>query len=86
MITDQKVAEALRRLHEQQASARLPATGYVRESQLIPAIVPVSSATLWRWSKDGRFPKPARLGPRVTAWKVEDVRRWMAEKEAANGY
>ena len=26
----------------------LPATGYVRQSQLIPAIVPFSSATLWR--------------------------------------
>ena len=26
----------------------MPATGYMRQSQLIPAIVPFSSATLWR--------------------------------------
>jgi predicted DNA-binding transcriptional regulator AlpA len=63
----------------------LPATGYVRESQLIPEIVPISSATLWRWCKAGRFPKPQKLGPRVTAWNVSDVRAWMTSKEAANG-
>lgn len=64
----------------------LPATGYVRQPGLIPAIVPISSATLWRWCKDGRFPKPHRLGPRITAWKVEEVRAWMAEREGqANG-
>lgn len=61
----------------------LPVRGYLRESQLIPAIIPISSATLWRWSKSGKFPKPARLGPRVTAWRVEDVRAWLAERGAA---
>lgn len=62
----------------------LPPAGYLRESQLIPHIVPVSSATLWRWCKAGRFPAPSKLGPRVTAWRVEDVRAWMAEREASD--
>jgi prophage regulatory protein len=52
----------------------LPATGYVRQSQLIPAIFPFSSATLWRKVKAGTFPKPVKLGPRITAWRVEDIR------------
>jgi prophage regulatory protein len=52
----------------------LPTTGYVRQSQLIPAIFPFSSATLWRKVKAGIFPKPVKLGPRITAWRVEDIR------------
>ena len=63
-------------------SYELPATGYVRQSQLIgtpdhPAILPFSSATLWRMVKNCKFPAPVRLSERVTAWKVEDIREWM---------
>jgi prophage regulatory protein len=53
----------------------MPATGYMRQSQLIPAIFPFSSATLWRKVKAGTFPKPVKLGPRITAWRVEDIRK-----------
>ena len=55
----------------------LPATGYVRQTQLVPAIIPFSSATLWRNVKAGTFPAPVKLSQRVTAWRVEDVREWM---------
>ncbi len=58
----------------------LPASGYVRQSQLIPTIVPVSSATLWRMVKAGDFPQPIKLTKRCTAWKVEDIRAWMEFK------
>ena len=60
----------------------LPATGYVRQSQLIPAPVPFSSATLWRRVKAGTFPKPVKLSERVTAWRVEDVRAWLSAQGA----
>lgn len=52
----------------------LPESGYVRQSQLIPWIFPFSPATLWRKVKAGTFPKPVKLGPRITAWRVEDIR------------
>jgi prophage regulatory protein len=52
----------------------LPDVGFVRQSQLIPAIFPFSSATLWRKVKAGTFPKPVKLGPRITAWRAEDIR------------
>ena len=52
----------------------LPEVGYIRQSQLIPAIFPFSSATLWRKVKSGTFPQPVKLGPRITAWRVEDIR------------
>lgn len=56
---------------------RLPESGFVRQSQLIPSVVPFSGATLWRKVKDGSFPKPVKLSDRITAWRVEDVRNWM---------
>src|ERR1700757_2254028 len=52
----------------------MPATGYMRQSQLIPAIFPFSSANLWRKVKAGTFPKTIKLGPRIAAWRVEDIR------------
>jgi prophage regulatory protein len=52
----------------------LSETGYIRQSQLIPEIFPFSSATLLRKVKSGTFPQPVKLGPRITAWSVEDIR------------
>lgn len=39
-----------------------------------PPIIPVSTSTWWEGVKDGRFPRPVKLGPRTTAWRVEDIR------------
>jgi hypothetical protein len=61
----------------------LPDTGYVRQSHLIPVIVPFSSATLWRKVKAGAFPAPVKLSERVTAWRVEDIRAWMQSRVSA---
>ena len=61
----------------------LPETGFLRLSQILgnskarpplPAIFPVGRSTWWAGVKSGRFPKPVKLGPRTTAWKVEDIR------------
>ncbi|MBK8889516.1 MAG: AlpA family phage regulatory protein [Dechloromonas sp.] len=58
----------------------LPITGYVRQSQLVPHIIPFSSATLWRKVKAGQFPRPVKLSERVTAWAADDVRAWMRQQ------
>jgi prophage regulatory protein len=55
----------------------LPNSGYLRQSQLIPNVVPFSSATLWRKCKSGDFPKPVKLSLRVTAWRVGDIRQFL---------
>ena len=56
----------------------LPATGYVRQKLLIDGgILPFSAKTLWRKVKDGTFVQPVKLGERITAWKVEEVRQWL---------
>ena len=55
----------------------LPASGFIRQAQLIPTVVPFSSATLWRKCKAGQFPKPVKLSERVTAWRVGDIRQFL---------
>lgn len=55
----------------------LPETGFVRQ-RLLLRFVPFSKSTLWRRVKAGDFPAPVRLSAGVTAWRAEDVRRWIA--------
>jgi prophage regulatory protein len=69
----------------------LPSTGYLRQSQIIgnpkadpPVLgfIPISHSSLWRGVRTGTFPTPVKLGERTTAWKVEDLRDWMAKRNA----
>ena len=62
----------------------LPETGFLRLKKILAPAgpIPVSKSTWWAGIKDGRFPKPVKLGPRTTAWRVEDIRR-LIEKGAA---
>jgi prophage regulatory protein len=55
----------------------LPVSGYIRQAQLIPNVLPFSAATLWRKVKAGTFPAPVKLSDRVTAWEIVAVRNWM---------
>jgi len=55
-------------------STKLPDTGYVRLSQIVPEIIPIAKSTWWAGVKEGRFPQPTKLGPRTTVWKVSDIR------------
>lgn len=52
-----------------------PTTGFVRLSQIIAprGLIPVSKSTWWAGVKDGRFPKPLKLGPKITVWRAEDI-------------
>lgn len=54
----------------------LPETGLLRIRQIIAphGPIPVCKSTWWAGVKDGRFPKPMKLGARVTVWRVEDIR------------
>lgn len=36
-------------------------------------LLPISVSGWWAGVKAGRFPRPYRLGPRVTVWRREDV-------------
>ena len=53
-------------------STTIPATGFLRLPQVL-ALFPISKTSWWEGCKEGRFPKPVKLGPRTTAWKAEDI-------------
>ena len=38
-----------------------------------PGPLPVSRSTFYQMIKDGRAPKPVKLGPRAVAWRAEDI-------------
>lgn len=70
---------------------QLPETGFLRLPQIIgdpkanpavPPLIPVKKSCWWAGVKSGRFPKPIKLGPRVTAWRVEDIRTLIASAGA----
>ena len=53
-------------------TASLPATGFVR----LPAILrvfPISRSSWWAGVKAGKYPQSVKLGPRTTAWRVEEI-------------
>ena len=69
----------------------IPETGFLRLRQIIgdptanppiPPIIPVRKTTWWNGVKNGRFPKPVKLGPRTTAWRVEDIRAFIESAAA----
>jgi prophage regulatory protein len=52
----------------------LPATGFVRLTYILaPGPIPVGKSTWWAGVKSGRFPKPLKLGPRITVWRAEEI-------------
>ena len=68
------------------AKKPLPDEGYVRLSAIIgdrrsgqPGLLPIGQTTWWNGVKAGRFPKPVKLGPRITAWRVDDIRQLLEE-------
>jgi len=72
---------------------QLPETGFVRIDKIlgnakaeppIPPIFPVSKSTWWAGIQSGRFPRGVKLGPRTTAWRVEDIRQLIREFSASN--
>jgi len=58
----------------------LPQTGFLRLDQILgnpkfglSPLIPVGKSTWWAGVKTGRFPQPVKLGPRTTAWRIEDI-------------
>lgn len=61
------------------------ANNLLRLSQIVPGRIPVAPSTWWRWVADGTAPKPVKLGPRTTAWRAEDIERFIESRSAMGG-
>ena len=42
-------------------------------------VIPFSSATLWRRVGCGRFPRPIKISPQITVWRVYEVKQWLGD-------
>ena len=45
-----------------------------------PGKLPVSPATVWRWVREGSFPKPFKLSASVTVWDLAQVDAFIAKR------
>jgi prophage regulatory protein len=54
--------------------SQLPSTGYLRLKQVLE-LIPVGRSTWWAGVKSGAYPRAHKLGRRITAWRVEDIRK-----------
>ena len=64
----------------------LPNTGFVRLSGIIApkGPLPISKSSWWEGVKAQRYPQPVKLGPRITAWRCEDVHAYI-ERQSSGG-
>lgn len=71
----------------------IPPQGYLRISQILgnpkanpplPGLIPIGKSTFWLWVKEGRAPKPVKLGPRITAWRSEDIQAFILQLAAGS--
>ncbi len=53
---------------------------YLSDEQLA-ARYSVSRGTVWRWHRnDASFPRPVKLSPGCTRWRLAEIERWEAEQ------
>ena len=60
----------------------LPPEGFVR-LPVVVKVMGIGKTTWWCGVREGRFPKPVKLGPRTSAWRVEDIRALIANPTPA---
>jgi prophage regulatory protein len=69
-----KVSESnLKRFSPNLPAPELPKDGFVRLPTVL-SVFPVSAASWWNGIRDGKYPQGVKLGPRTTAWRVQDIR------------
>jgi predicted DNA-binding transcriptional regulator AlpA len=78
-----KRTDSLLRLHqiigqreitpEQAEANRLAGKRNRRPRPAIEPLIPISASAWWAGVKTGRYPKPIKLGDRVTAWRASEI-------------
>ena len=77
--TNSKPAATVAATSVSHAAPVLPETGFLRQPQVL-AFVPISKSTLWRGIQARTFPEPVKLSARITVWRAEDIRHWIAQQ------
>lgn len=58
--------------------SKMPESGFIRLNTILH-YVPVARSTWWLWCAQGKAPKGIKLSKTVTAWRVEDIRAFIAK-------
>ncbi|MCE5294310.1 MAG: AlpA family transcriptional regulator [Chlamydiales bacterium] len=45
----------------------------------------ISRPTIWRWVKNGKFPKPIKLSTGSTRWRLSELEAWEQSHYQAEG-
>jgi prophage regulatory protein len=53
-----------------------PSLRFLSKKQVLEKI-PVTAPTIWKWVREGKFPRPRALGPNKTVWIEAEVDAWM---------
>lgn len=50
---------------------------FLKITDIVPGMIPVTRSTLWRWIRKGTFPAPHRLVTKPRLWLASEVIAWM---------
>ena len=64
----------------QPAFYQLPDDAFMRQKPLLNSgLAPFSASTLWRKCRLKQFPAACKISGGITAWRVGDIRQWLAD-------
>jgi len=53
---------------------------FLRLSQIVPHMIPISKSSWWQGVRKGIYPQPQKLSPRCTVWRLSDITRLIEDK------
>lgn len=58
----------------------LPDDALLKRQQIFPALVPISTPTIWRWRRNGIYPEPDLKVRATEFWRAGTVRKFLRQK------
>ncbi|MCF7994704.1 MAG: AlpA family phage regulatory protein [Chromatiaceae bacterium] len=65
---------------EAEANRKAGKRGRLPRPEIRP-LIPISASAWWAGVKTGRYPKPVKLGERVTVWRARDIEALLNQRE-----
>jgi len=55
--------------------------GHHKDGVFHPGLLPLKPHVIEHWVEQGLFPKPIKLGSKVSGWKMSDIEDWIEQKQ-----